>query len=141
MRTKVRQSQRSAETRCLFCHGDFIDEEELSCQCGALYHQDCYETYGCGTIGCSGFATKAKARLSSVTTPVTAIDARAKRFRLISNLWSVGTFIIGFFALLGAATALPLVEILLLVAGTIVSYVAGATFSHKARQSEKSKSK
>ena len=142
MRTKVRQSQRLAETHCLFCRGEFIDEEELLCQCGALYHQDCYETYGCGTIGCYGIAAKPNpiTQLSSVITPAMAIDSRNKRLRLVSNLWLWGSTIIWFLAAILAISlwkATITMELMLLLGGAATSYVIGFIFHRKGLVEEK----
>lgn len=140
---KVRPAQqRSAETRCLFCHGGFIDEEDLSCKCGALYHQDCYETYGCGTIGCSGTIVP-KTQLSEVTRQIHGIvtrqihgiasDVRTTPLGIASFLWLLGASIIGLLAVFCATfhSALVLPP---LVIGTVVSYLLAFEFRHKAHK-------
>jgi len=138
MITKIKQSQRPAETRCVFCHGEFVEEEELPCKCGALYHQDCFETYGCGTIGCSGTIVT-KTQLSEVARQLRA-DVRTTPLGIVSFIWLLGASIIGLLTALCFAFHQSILALPLLLAGTIISYIFAFTFRRKAHKAQLEKS-
>jgi hypothetical protein len=148
LKTTVRQSQRFAETRCVFCHDEFVDEEELSCQCGATYHSDCFQDYGCGTIGCAGkVQTKAQirtqiSRLAELAANLQdnyqrSIDSRIKRLRIVSWLWVLGALIIAFLAILCSIFQGPLLVKTLLCSGSLLSSAIGTIFHRTANKVNK----
>jgi hypothetical protein len=155
VQTKVRQSQRPAETRCVFCHDDFLAEEELSCQCGALYHPDCFQFYGCGTIGCAG-VVKTVAQIASAEASLQesyqrdvenyqrgvenyrlSIDDGIKRLRAVSWMWVIGALIISILAIIGSIFQGSLLQMALLCGGSLLSSAIGTIFHRKANKEVK----
>jgi hypothetical protein len=159
MQTKVSQSQRPADTRCVFCHDDFLADEELSCQCGALYHPDCFQFYGCGTIGCAG-SVKTKAQLDQAATAyaqamatfteatATVASSRITRksfaLKAITGLWLLGGTIIALLAILCFAFHTfhkSILALALLSSGSFFSYVIGFIFLYLTKKHAKQTTK
>ncbi len=61
------RSRGSADTRCPYCHGDFVGRAQTTeCpKCGALHHVDCFTEHGkCAVFACSTRAPQALRDLS-----------------------------------------------------------------------------
>jgi len=136
IRTKVSQTQQHAETRCLFCHDDFIDEQQIPCQCGALYHLDCFDTYGCGTIGCSG-TIATKNQLSGLV----ETDVRLTPFGFVSFIWLLGASIIALLTTFCYAFSQSILALPFLLVGSALSYILAFSFRYKAHETQREKNK